>query len=70
MSDKPHGSAYGAGAPAYKDVELQKEQLEGRLRVAVGIRDRAKASGNQQRYESWAKVADELLDRLLETRGR
>jgi hypothetical protein len=64
------GSAYGAGAPSYRDAELQKLQLDGRLKVAMGIRDRAKAAGNQEQYESWAEVVDELLDRRLETRGQ
>lgn len=64
------GSAYGAGAPSYRDAELQKQQLDGRLEVARGIRDRAQAAGDQDRYDAWAKIVDELLDRRLETRGQ
>lgn len=67
---KPEGSAYGAGAPAYESADLQRHQLEGRLKVAIGIRDRARESGNTKRANSWAGICDELLDRLLEVRGQ
>jgi hypothetical protein len=63
-------SAYGAGAPTYDSAELQKKQLDGRIEVAIGIRDRAQADGNQRRYQRWAQIVDELLDRRLETRGK
>jgi hypothetical protein len=63
-------SAYGAGAPSYADAELQRTQLEGRLRVAIGIRDRAQASGHVASAARWARNVDELLDRLNEVRGR
>lgn len=63
-------SAYGAGAPAYPDTELQRSTLEGRLKVAVGIRDRARASGNTRSAARWDATVQELLDRLLEVRGR
>lgn len=70
MSDEPTGSAYGAGAPTYENAELQKFTLEGRIKVAQGIRDRAATSGNQARAARWEAILDELLDRLLEVRGR
>ena len=70
MSAEPTGSAYGAGAPTYKDAELQRFTLEGRIKVALGIRDRSIADGNRARAERWQVVIDELLDRLLEVRGR
>ncbi len=46
-------TAYGDGAPSYEDAEVQRLAIEGRLRVAVGIRDRARASGNARRVERW-----------------
>ena len=64
------GSAYGAGAPSYESAELQKSAIEGRLGVARGIRDRAATSGDDRRFARWSAVVDELLDRLLEVRGR
>lgn len=64
------GSAYGAGAPRQDDAEYEKLLLDGRLEVAIGIRDRAKAAGNDDRYRRWSVVVDELLDRRLEVRGR
>lgn len=63
-------SAYGAGSPVYEDAELQKHQLEGRLRVARGVATRAAASGDDRTAAKWNRTADELLDRLLEVRGR
>lgn len=63
-------SAYGEGAPAYRSVELQREAIKGRLRVARGIRDRAAESGEATRAIRWSNICDELLDRLLELRGR
>jgi hypothetical protein len=60
------GSAYGAGAPSYPSVALQRAALEGRLEVAVSIRDRTTRERTRQAY---ARVVDELLDRLLELRG-
>lgn len=71
MADtKPTGSAYGTGAPTYADAELQRSNIEGRIEVARGIRDRAIVSGNTARAASWQAIIDELLDRLLEVRGR
>jgi hypothetical protein len=67
---RPQGSAYGAGAPTYESAELQRSALTGRLKVAVGIRDRARTSGNTERAERWAVIVDELLDRLGEVQGR
>lgn len=64
------GNAYGAGAPIHEDAEYEKLLLDGRLEVAIGIRDRAKAAGNGARYRRWSAVVDELLDRRLEVRGR
>lgn len=61
-------SAYGTGAPSYPDAELQRATLEGRLRVAQGIRDRAEPGSRTQLR--WSRTVDELLDRLLEVRGR
>lgn len=63
-------SAYGAGAPTYTDVELQRSQIEGRVKVARGIANRAQAAGDNERAARWNQNADELLDRLLELRGR
>jgi len=64
------GSAYGAGAPTYETAELQRKALEGRLKVAIDTRDRRRAMGDTKRADRWAAVCDELLDRLLEVRGR
>jgi hypothetical protein len=63
-------SAYASGAPTYESAELQKNTLDGRIKVAIGIRDRAKASGDMRRFERWSAIVDELLDRRLEVRGR
>jgi hypothetical protein len=63
-------SAYGAGAPSYDSADLQKQQIEGRLKVAQGFAERAAQSGNHGRAARWLQIADELLDRLLEVRGR
>jgi hypothetical protein len=60
--------AYGAGAPSYGDAELQRRLIEGRLEVARGIRDRAEP-GSRTRAR-WERTVDDLLDRLLEVRGR
>lgn len=62
------GSAYGAGAPSYPDAELQRATLEGRLKVARNIRDGAEPGS--RRRARWAQICDELLDRLLEVRGK
>jgi hypothetical protein len=63
------GSAYGTGAPAYQSVALQRSAIQGRLKVATGIRDRAEAAGDSARARRWSVICDELLDRLLEVRG-
>lgn len=63
------GSAYGAGAPTYPSAELQKSTLDGRIKVARGIRDRARAAGDTDLADRWAVVVDELLDRRLEAMG-
>lgn len=70
MADLTHQSAYGAGAPSYENVDLQRHLIEGRLKVAQGIAARAANSGDQRRAVRWKHIADELLDRLLEVRGR
>ena len=72
MSERatPVGSAYGAGAPSYESVELQKSAIVGRLKVAISIRDGRRASGDTTRADRWALICDELLDRLLEVRGK
>lgn len=67
---RPAGSAYGAGAPTYGTAELQRTAIEGRLKVAIGSRDRRRAMGDTKRADRWAAICDELLDRLLEVRGR
>lgn len=67
---RPSGSAYGAGAPAYEGTDLQRRALEGRLKVAISTRDRRRAMGDTERADRWAVICDELLDRLLEVRGR
>jgi hypothetical protein len=63
------GSAYGAGAPSYRSAEVQRAAITGRLKVAVGIRDRAAAGGDERRRARWARVVDELLERLAEVQG-
>jgi hypothetical protein len=35
------GSAYAAGAPTYESAALQRQGIEGRLKVAQGIVNRA-----------------------------
>lgn len=67
---EPTGSAYGAGAPTYADAELQKFTLEGRIKVMRGIRERSIARGDWTRAVRQQAILDELLDRLLEVRGR
>ncbi len=67
---RPTGSAYGTGAPSYESVELQKFTIDGRLKVARGIRDRAAASGDLARAARWGQIVDELLERRLEAMGR
>ncbi|GAW50600.1 MULTISPECIES: hypothetical protein [unclassified Nocardioides] len=64
------GSAYGAGAPSYESVELQRSAIKGRLKVAVGIRDQAADAGDEKRRARWSEVVDELLERLTEVQGR
>lgn len=64
------GSAYGAGAPSYSSAELQRHQIQGRLDVAVSIRDRAVSDGDTRRAERWSQIIDELMDRLIEVRGK
>ncbi len=63
-------SAYGAGAPIYETADLARATLQGRAelarRWAVGYR----ANGDLRRADKWDRIADELLDRLLEVRGR
>lgn len=61
-------SAYGAGSPTYQSAESQQTALTGRLEVARGIRDRAPAGSHTR--ARWSVIVDELLDRLLEVRGR
>jgi hypothetical protein len=63
-------SAYGEGAPSYESAELQRSAIEGRLKVARGIRDRARASGDARTDRAWTRIVDELLERLTEVRGR
>ncbi len=63
-------SAYGAGSPTYENADLQRQQLEGRLQVARGVATRYVAAGDSDRAAKWNRTADELLDRLLEVRGR
>lgn len=67
---EPTGSAYGAGAPAYPTADLQRSAIEGRLKVAMGIKARAEQRGDVPRATRWGVICDELLDRLLEVRGR
>lgn len=64
------GSAYGSGAPTYGNSELQRGAIEGRLSVARGILSRATRDGDDRRAARWKVIVDELLDRLLEVRGR
>jgi hypothetical protein len=64
------GSAYGAGAPTYDDADLQKRALQGRLELARRWSVRYAEQGDERRAAKWSRIADELLDRLLEVRGR
>ncbi len=64
------GSPYGKGAPTYPGAELQRDAIEGRLKVATGIRQRAEMDGNARRLARWRQIETELPDRLLEVRGR
>jgi hypothetical protein len=68
-ASRPSGSAYGTGAPSYQSTALQRAALEGRLKVAISIRDQRRAMGDAKRADRWAAICDELLDRLLEVRG-
>jgi hypothetical protein len=63
-------SAYATGAPSYDNVSLQRYAIEGRLKVARGIWERAEAAGDIRRMTKWRVIENELLDRLLEVRGR
>jgi len=63
-------SAYGTGAPSYDDAERQRAAIQGRLELARRWAVRYSESGDQQRAAKWDRIADELLDRLLEVRGR
>jgi hypothetical protein len=63
-------SAYGAGAPTYDHAELQKFTISGRLELARKWSNQYRAKGDIVRAERWSRTADELLDRLLEVRGR
>ncbi len=64
------GSAYGQGAPTHTSAETQRALLEGRIKVATSIRQRAEVDGNARRAGRWRQIETELLDRLLEVRGR
>jgi hypothetical protein len=73
MSDSsltPQGSAYGTGAPAYNDTDLQRAAIQGRAALARQWAVRHAATGDQRRAAKWNRIADELLDRLIEVRGR
>lgn len=61
---------YGEGAPCYASSEHQRSAIEGRLKVATGIRNRAQKRGDLRRAASWSRTVDELLDKLLEVRGQ
>jgi hypothetical protein len=67
MSGQPEGSAYGTGAPTYDSADLQRKNLDGRIKVAMSRRDNAP---DPVRKAKWARIVDELLDRRLEVRGR
>lgn len=64
------GSAYGAGSPTYESADVQRSALQGRLDLARRWAVRYAESGDQRRAAKWNRIADELLDRLLEVRGR
>ena len=58
-------SGYADG-PRYNDSETDRQNIKGRLKVAVGIRDRERAAGNTTTAAQWSRTIDELL----EIRGR
>ncbi len=64
------GSAYGTGAPAYESTEVQRSAIQGRSDLARKWAVRYAEEGDQRRAAKWGRIADELLDRLLEVRGR
>lgn len=64
------GSAYGTGAPSYTDTDVQRKAIQGRLDLARRWAVRYAEQGDQRRADKWNRIADELLDRLLEVRGR
>jgi hypothetical protein len=66
-------SPYGAGAPTYESASVQQSAIDGRLKVAIGIRDSYAPDGLQpdpRRHVKWSHIVDELLDRRAETMGR
>ena len=63
-------TAYGEGAPTYEIVELQKATIQGRAQLARRWAVRYAEAGDHRRAVKWNRIADELLDRLLEVRGR
>lgn len=69
-SSTPAGSAYGTGSPTYDNAELQRQTIQGRLELARRMALRYAEAGDQPRAAKWNRIADELLDRLLEVRGR
>lgn len=64
------GTAYGEGSPTYESAELQRSTLQGRLELARRWAIRYAETGDARRAAKWNRIADELLDRLLEVRGR
>ena len=64
------GSAYGVGAPTYDNAEQQRRTIQGRLDLARRWAVRYADSGDHRRAAKGNRIADELLDRLLEVRGR
>jgi len=48
---------------------MQRHTAEGRLRVARGIRDRARARGNTALAAHWDQIVSELVDLILEMEG-
>lgn len=65
MSDSPY-----ANPQPYPTPELERAAIEGRLAVAKGIRDRARAEGRTRTADQWQANVDALLDRLANVDDR
>lgn len=62
-------SVYGNPMPQ-TTVELERESLNGRIKVAHGIAARATREGDSRTATRWSATVDELLDHLLDVDAR